>query len=76
VRIGGVDVHPGDLVCGDPDGVVVVPQALQEQVLTFAEEIVARENQVRKSIREGMRMDEARKLQKYHHLQSQNYDKN
>ena len=74
VKIGGVIVHPGDLVCGDPDGVVIVPGAMQEQVLTYAEEIVTRENKVRKSIREGMRMDEARKLQKYHYLQSQDYD--
>ncbi len=75
VKIGGVSVNPGDLVCGDPDGVVVVPSQMQEQVLTYAEEIVGRENQVRKSIREGMRMDEARKMQKYHFLQSQDYDK-
>jgi regulator of RNase E activity RraA len=75
VKIGGVTVNPGDLVCGDPDGVVVIPSQMQEQVLTYAEEIFAKENQVRKSIREGMRMDEARKLQKYHFLQSQDYDK-
>lgn len=74
VKIGGVTVHPGDLVCGDPDGVVVVPSAMQDQVLNDAEEITSRENQVRKSIREGMRMDEARKRQKYHFLQSQDYD--
>jgi 4-hydroxy-4-methyl-2-oxoglutarate aldolase len=74
VNIGGVIVNPGDLVCGDPDGVVVIPSAMQEQVLSYAEEIVTRENKVRKSIREGMRMDEARKLQKYHFLQSQDYD--
>jgi regulator of RNase E activity RraA len=74
VKIGGVTVNPGDLVCGDPDGVVVVPSAMQDQVLNDAEEITSRENQVRKSIREGMRMDEARKRQKYHFLQSQDYD--
>ena len=74
VKIGGVTVNPGDLICGDPDGVVVVPSAMQDQVLNYAEEITARENQVRKSIREGMRMDEARKRQKYHFLQSQDYD--
>jgi len=53
---------------------VVIPRQMQEQVLRYAEEIFSRENQVRKSIREGMRMDEARKLQNYHHLQSQDYD--
>lgn len=74
VKIGGANVNPGDLVCGDPDGVVVIPSQMQEQVLNYAEEIFSRENQVRKSIREGMRMDEARKLQNYHLLQSQDYD--
>jgi regulator of RNase E activity RraA len=74
VKIGGANVNPGDLVCGDPDGVVVIPSQMQEQVLSYAEEIYSRENQVRKSIREGMRMDEARKLQNYHLLQSQDYD--
>jgi regulator of RNase E activity RraA len=75
IQIGGVNVIPGDLICGDPDGVVVIPSQMQEQVLTYAEEITAKENIVRKNIREGMRMDEARKLQKYHFLQSKDFDK-
>jgi regulator of RNase E activity RraA len=75
VQIGGVNVNPGDLVRGDADGVVVVPQAMQEQVLAYAEEISAQENAIRAGIRAGLRMDEARKQYKYHHLQSPGYDK-
>jgi 4-hydroxy-4-methyl-2-oxoglutarate aldolase len=40
VRIGNVVVQPGDLVCGDADGVVIIPIARLEETLTAA---VARE---------------------------------
>ncbi len=73
VTIGGVTVHPGDLLRGDADGVVVIPKALQEQVLTYAEEITAKENAIRDGIRRGLRMDEARRQYSYHQLQSPAY---
>lgn len=31
-RTGGVDVSPGDLVVGDIDGIVVIPQAMTADV--------------------------------------------
>jgi len=37
---GGVTVHPGDLVFGDANGVVVIPQDKIEDVLSHAEEVV------------------------------------
>lgn len=43
VRVGGVMVHPGDVVVGDVDGVVIVPKAQAEEVLKMAQEIDARE---------------------------------
>lgn len=36
VMCGGVRVEPGDLVFGDADGVVVVPQAVEAEVLAIA----------------------------------------
>ncbi|WP_134704623.1 RraA family protein [Ammoniphilus sp. YIM 78166] len=33
ISCGGVTIHPGDIVVGDADGVVVVPQAIEEEVL-------------------------------------------
>lgn len=33
ISCGGTAVHPGDIVVGDADGVVVIPQALEEKIL-------------------------------------------
>lgn len=60
VRVGGILVHPGDLIVGDVDGVVVVPQARAAEVLAMAQDIDARElEQARliiaeKSLRKGL----------------------
>jgi hypothetical protein len=43
VCVGGVMVHPGDIVVGDVDGVVIVPHAQAEAVLKMAQEIDERE---------------------------------
>jgi 4-hydroxy-4-methyl-2-oxoglutarate aldolase len=60
VRVGDIVVHPGDLIVGDVDGVVVVPQARAAEVLAMAQEIDGRElEQARliiaeKSLRTGL----------------------
>ncbi|SIR50344.1 Regulator of RNase E activity RraA [Peribacillus simplex] len=36
ISCGGIPVHPGDIIVGDMDGVVVVPQSTEEDVLTKA----------------------------------------
>ena len=74
VVLGGVTVQPGDILRGDADGVVALPHQRADEVLSVAEDIVRRENQIRQAIREGMRMDEARRLHRYHLLQSPAYD--
>ncbi len=51
--VGGVQVAPGDVVVGDLDGVVVVPEGVRESVLREAEAMVARENDVRRAVRDG-----------------------
>lgn len=43
VEVGGVVVHPGDLIVADIDGVVVVPKEKAREVLAMAQEIDARE---------------------------------
>ena len=70
VTIGNVRVCPGDLLRGDADGVVVIPHALEDEVLAAAEQIEAAERQIRAAVRSGLRLDEARRQFKYHQLQS------
>jgi regulator of RNase E activity RraA len=46
LRIGGVMAHPGDIVLGDMDGVVIVPRAIALPVLERAEEILGIEQKI------------------------------
>jgi len=59
VEILGVLVHSGDLVVADEDGVVFVPQAVEQEVLDFARQKAEDENRVRDAIRNGMLAKEA-----------------
>jgi 4-hydroxy-4-methyl-2-oxoglutarate aldolase len=43
VRVGGIDVTPGDIVFGDDDGIVIAPAAQVEAALELAETIAAKE---------------------------------
>ncbi len=54
IKIGAVHINPGDFILGDQDGVIVIPRAEAEEVITLAEQVVATENQVRKAILEGV----------------------
>jgi len=53
VKCGEVLVNPGDLVFADFDGVVVVPRALEDEVLRLAEEKVGKENASRCELLKG-----------------------
>ncbi len=53
VVLGGVAVDPGDVVCGDDDGVVVVPHADASWALDQARERVAREEATRRRLAAG-----------------------
>jgi len=70
VNIGNARVAPGDLLRGDADGLVAVPQAHEEAVLAAAEEIAMVEDRIREAVRGGMRLDEARREFGYHTLQT------
>jgi regulator of RNase E activity RraA len=59
IEIGGVWVEPGDLVFGDLDGVVIVPRALEQEVISRALEKARGEKVVRKAIEGGMKATEA-----------------
>lgn len=44
ITCGGVTVHPGDLIFGDGDGVVVIPMDHVDDVLSHAEDVVSTDN--------------------------------
>ena len=54
IRIKQTTVYPGDIVIGDKDGVLVVPQVMAQEVLLKAEELVRTENHVRNDIINGI----------------------
>lgn len=54
IELGGVTVSPGDLIAADEDGIVIVPQSAEAEVVRAAWNKVHAENQVRDSIRDGM----------------------
>ena len=51
---GGVAIEPGDIILGDRDGVVVIPQAKLEAVVVALEEIRRAEEETQKKIRAGL----------------------
>ena len=53
ITIGGVDIHSGDYVLADYDGVVVIPGKLVEEVVSKVEEVLQTENKVRTAILAG-----------------------
>ena len=70
ISLGEVRVEPGDMLVGDADGVVVVPQGREAEVLGIAAEITEAEDRIRQEIERGSRLDEARKRHRYFQLQT------
>lgn len=59
ISCGDVTVAEGDLVLADHDGVVVVPAAVADDVITLAEAKIADENEMRKKLAAGMPVADA-----------------
>ena len=53
IECAGAPVRSGDIVFGDADGVVVIPQAIEEQVLALAFEKLKGEDKTKKELLEG-----------------------
>jgi len=70
VNIGDARIIAGDILRGDADGVIAIPQAHENEVLTVAEEIDGVEEKIRQAVLDGMTLAEARRQHKYHQLQS------
>lgn len=54
VQIANVRIFPNDVVVGDRDGVLIIPQAAAAEVLEKSEEVVNTENLVRRDILNGV----------------------
>jgi len=59
IEIGEVSISPGDLIVGDIDGVLVIPAAVEDEVIERALVKAATENVVRIAIEAGMSATEA-----------------
>lgn len=70
VNVGTVRVSPGDIVRGDSDGVIAIPCSVEDAVLDAAEEIEVAEQRIRTAVLSGSRLDEARRANRYHALQT------
>jgi 4-hydroxy-4-methyl-2-oxoglutarate aldolase len=58
IECAGVTINPSDLVFGDADGVVVVPQPVAKQTVRAALEKVEGEDRTRDELRQGARLAE------------------
>ena len=54
ISIGGVTVHPGDVVVGDGDGVVIVPQDALDAVVSHVQEIRRQEAAMEAKVKAGL----------------------
>lgn len=59
IKLGEVVIRPGDIVFGDLDGVCVVPQAIEEEVMVQALEKARGEKRVFEAIKGGMKAQQA-----------------
>jgi 4-hydroxy-4-methyl-2-oxoglutarate aldolase len=56
IACGGCPVNPGDLILGDDDGIVVVPLALEENLLEACQKKLAAEDKIVARIEAGERL--------------------
>jgi RraA family protein len=53
INMGGMAVNPGDIIVGDADGLVAIPQDQAERILKSAQGILAKETAAMKEIQAG-----------------------
>jgi regulator of RNase E activity RraA len=70
INIGDARVCAGDIMLGDADGVLGIPQKHEQRLLEIAREIETAENAIRAAVEGGMTLREARTKFKYHSLQT------
>ena len=58
IRCAGVAIAPGDLIVGDADGVIVVPQAIEAEAIARALHKVTSEDRTRDELAAGVKLAE------------------
>lgn len=58
VECAGVLIHPGDILFGDADGCVVIPQTIENQVLEAAYDKLKGENNTKEALMAGRKLAE------------------
>ncbi|MGG1659895.1 4-carboxy-4-hydroxy-2-oxoadipate aldolase/oxaloacetate decarboxylase [Brevibacillus sp. NRS-1366] len=53
IQIGDVHIHPGDIVFGDSDGVVIIPRSEIHSILQKAQQREEEEQRVREQLKQG-----------------------
>lgn len=62
VIVGGKKVETGDWICGDDDGVVVLPKSIATEYANRAMDVLERENRIRAEIKEGSTLSKVTEL--------------
>jgi regulator of RNase E activity RraA len=70
VSLNSVQVAPGDLVVGDDDGIVVVPEHRMDDVWAVVSQVSSAEHAIREEVSAGATITEARARHGYHRLQT------
>ncbi|UCC69487.1 MAG: hypothetical protein JSV79_06160, partial [Armatimonadota bacterium] len=65
IECAGVTVRPGDVVCGDDDGVLVIPRGRAEEVLKFARAILEGDQRDRSGLYKALGYEPDETLGKY-----------
>ncbi|MCB2106869.1 MAG: RraA family protein [Rhodobacteraceae bacterium] len=58
ITIGDIAIHPGDYICGDSDGVVVIPAIEAENVIAVATRMLAEEQSRNERLKSGVPLAE------------------
>ena len=68
--VDGVTIRPGDVVCADEDGIVVVPAERAGEVAAVAAQIERVEDAIVRAVHAGATLTQARRDNGYHSLQT------
>jgi 3-hexulose-6-phosphate synthase/6-phospho-3-hexuloisomerase len=65
IRLGGVEVFPGDWIVGDADGLMVLAKDRVVEMANRAQDVLEAENRIRSEIREGRTLGQVAHLEKW-----------